>query len=334
MRVAVIESNPAEELAVECVQPLVSVAVPTFQRPDALRRAIESILAQDYPNIEILISDNASGEETADMIAGLVRRHDNVRAIRQSENIGPTRNFEALRTLGSGAYFMFLGDDDWLDERYVSTCVGELQADDTLALVGGRAIYHRSDASTFPERRPVQVDSSLAPRRVIQYLSQVEANGIFYGVAPMELAREVPELRNALGGDLLFIANLAYLGRVRTIDGVHVHRSVGGMTSSLANVARGLGLGWFSTYLPQLSIGWRVFREILFDSPVFAREAPVRRLILAIHGVITILRRFLPHAVAQFFRLFTRGLADRWHRARRIACRTAAEDTCLDEGGR
>ena len=73
--------------------PLVSVGVPTYNREHRLRRAVESILAQDYPHVEVVISDNASADGTQAWCEELCRRDSRVRYVRQPRNAGLISNY-------------------------------------------------------------------------------------------------------------------------------------------------------------------------------------------------------------------------------------------------
>ena len=95
--------------------PLVSIGIPTHNRERLVSRAIESALHQDYPHIEIVISDNASTDSTPEICRRYSQERPNVRYIQQTQNVGATKNFDAVLQRSSGEFFMWLGDDDWLD---------------------------------------------------------------------------------------------------------------------------------------------------------------------------------------------------------------------------
>ena len=95
--------------------PLVSIGIPTYNRERLIGRAIESALNQDYPNIEIVISDNASTDATSEVCRRYAQEQPNVRYVRQPRNLGAIRNFDAVLRQSSGQFFMWLGDDDWLE---------------------------------------------------------------------------------------------------------------------------------------------------------------------------------------------------------------------------
>src|SRR4051794_8907500 len=94
-------------------QPLVSIGIPAYQRESYIGRALQSALSQDYKNIEILVSDNASTDKTAEIIQELAKKNPRIRFHRQSENIGLTKNFNFVLNEAKGEFFLWLGDDDW-----------------------------------------------------------------------------------------------------------------------------------------------------------------------------------------------------------------------------
>ncbi len=105
------------------MQPLVSVLLPVYNGEAYLRGAIESVLAQDYPNFEFVIADNASTDGTASIIADYSddRR---LRVIRNSETVPRLVNFNIVFTAADlkSRWFKFVGDDD----RLLPGCLEEM----------------------------------------------------------------------------------------------------------------------------------------------------------------------------------------------------------------
>ncbi len=98
--------------------PLVSVVIPTYNRASYLKAAVESVQRQTYKNLEIIIVDDASDEETASYISTI--RDERIKYFRNCINKGGA----ASRNLGireaEGEYIAFLDDDDeWLPEKIV-----------------------------------------------------------------------------------------------------------------------------------------------------------------------------------------------------------------------
>src|ERR1700677_5313448 len=73
--------------------PTITTVIPTYRRPMLLKRAVRSVLAQTYPDLLVCIYDNASGDDTADVVSGLAQEDERARYCRNSENIGWLKNF-------------------------------------------------------------------------------------------------------------------------------------------------------------------------------------------------------------------------------------------------
>lgn len=93
--------------------PLVSIGVPTFNRPAGLERALISLLQQTYKNIEIIISDNNSSDERVlDVIKKYSSEDSRIQYYRQNTNRGALANFQFVLKKATGKYFMWASDDD------------------------------------------------------------------------------------------------------------------------------------------------------------------------------------------------------------------------------
>ncbi|MFF2018540.1 glycosyltransferase family 2 protein [Paenibacillus sp. NPDC058177] len=96
------------------MQPLVSILIPTFNRPDYFEQALRSALAQTYSNFEIVISDNSDNTQTEQVVARY-QEHPNgskIRYHRNPKNIGPIANQQQCLNLANGEYINYLNDDD------------------------------------------------------------------------------------------------------------------------------------------------------------------------------------------------------------------------------
>jgi glycosyltransferase involved in cell wall biosynthesis len=116
--------------------PLVTIAVPTFNRASWLKDCVLSILTQSYENFEVIVSDNASTDETQKVLGEF---HDaRLRVVTQNDNIGLMPNWNACLAEAGGDYIVFVSDDDriapWLLERCVSLVKCEPQLSMVLAL--------------------------------------------------------------------------------------------------------------------------------------------------------------------------------------------------------
>ncbi len=96
--------------------PLLSITIPTFNRAPFLAELLETLLPQlrDEPRAELLLSDNASTDETSALVAGFQTRGLRLRYLRNGENLGSDANFLQCLFQARGKYVWVLGDDDLL----------------------------------------------------------------------------------------------------------------------------------------------------------------------------------------------------------------------------
>lgn len=96
------------------LKPLITTVIPTYRRPGLLRRAVMSVLAQTYPHFQICIYDNASGDETENVVRDLSAADSRVKYFSHRQNIGAIQNFVFGMGRVETAFFSLLSDDDVL----------------------------------------------------------------------------------------------------------------------------------------------------------------------------------------------------------------------------
>ncbi|WP_246073102.1 glycosyltransferase [Paenibacillus dokdonensis] len=111
--------------------PLVSILIPTYNRPDYFRQALESVLNQTYKNIEIVICDDSTNDETEKLIKNYLVNHPNIRYYRNEKNLGQFKNDLKCMDLAKGNYVNFLMDDDLFHPEKIDKMMWYFIADDT-----------------------------------------------------------------------------------------------------------------------------------------------------------------------------------------------------------
>jgi len=97
-------------------QTLVSIGIPTYNRPEGLARTLETITSQTFKDIEIIISDNFSdNSKVKEVIDNFKMKDGRINSYLQSTNIGAANNFEFVLEKASGNYFIWAADDDKWD---------------------------------------------------------------------------------------------------------------------------------------------------------------------------------------------------------------------------
>ncbi len=121
--------------------PLVSIGLPVFNEEEHLRGALDSLLGQDYGNLEVVICDNASTDRTPAICAEYAARDPRVRYHRNETNIGGIDNFNRVFELARGEFFMWASGHDVRHPSQVSRCVEVLLTDPEIALCYTQVIW-------------------------------------------------------------------------------------------------------------------------------------------------------------------------------------------------
>ncbi len=98
---------------------LVSILIPTYNREDHIVECVNSARAQTYPNIEIIIVDNNSSDNTWDICQRLAKEDGRIKTFRNSENIGPVRNWQRCINEATGDIGKILFSDDTIEADYL-----------------------------------------------------------------------------------------------------------------------------------------------------------------------------------------------------------------------
>jgi len=248
--------------------PLVTVGVPVYNGQDNIEKCLYSVLNQTYHNTQVVISDNASTDDTPKVCERICAEDERVSYVRQPVNLGLTANFNAVFDLAEGDYFIWLGHDDWLSERYIEVCLETLQGNPDVSLVCGRTIYYQDGEESY-RGVVVQLPQESPQERVATYYSLVSENGTFYGLMRREQLARV-KMIDVMGGDWLVIAAMAFQGKVATVPSIVLNRGLGGATASYAKMAKTMGLSKFQAVYPHAVTAFRAFKEIAWRDPVYS----------------------------------------------------------------
>mgnify|MGYP002713064862 CR=1 FL=1 len=193
------------------IQPLVSLGVPVRNGGEMLRAALAAIEAQDYPNIEVIISDNCSSDETFVIAAEFGRRHPNARIIRQEEPLTAFENFMWLIDQAKGDFFCWCAHDDLRSPDFVSgllhgfdgndnahLCFGDLEIMDSHGVDGSACAYDFANQGLSSVSR-------LRKQALMQCFH-------IYGLWRMESLRQLPKIYCSWWPDLPFMMAAAYSG--------------------------------------------------------------------------------------------------------------------------
>lgn len=131
----------------------VGIGVPVYNGGEMLRQSLECLRMQTHEDIEVLMGDNASTDETGDICAEFAARDSRFRHIRRPENLGSLPNFVDLRRQSTAPLFMWRAYDDLSDVDFVAELAALFERDPTIRLAVGQ-VRTEVEGRKAPRIRP------------------------------------------------------------------------------------------------------------------------------------------------------------------------------------
>jgi glycosyltransferase involved in cell wall biosynthesis len=290
-------------------KPLVSIGLPVRNGEPRVRFVVESILAQDYTNLEIVISDNASADATEDICRELVHADARVVYYRQPENVGVTRNFISAMNLARGEYFRWIGHDDALAPGYLSQTLPLLVADRRLVLVTSQIAYELDDGSVVTSSYdPRHMASDDPAERFVEMVRLLNAGFAvldpLYSLMDRRRVALIPR-RNMLREDEVFATKLALSGPWGHVPEVLATR--GWSYDGGRAIARRLDVPQWNAYI-SWALQVQELRRVIRASDLDAEQR--RRARAAVQGLyVTRHRRRVDRAWRKIGRLRSGGMS-------------------------
>jgi glycosyltransferase involved in cell wall biosynthesis len=171
---------------------LVSIGMPVFNDKFFLIKALESIVNQSYIHFELILSDDCSTDGSAQVCQDYALKDKRIKYIRQTQNIGISRNMEFLLRQATGDYFMWAGNDDLWHPDFILSNINCLENNPTTisAFCPYLFIDENDDALTdlVPKNRPYDSKNSLM--RLLE-LAYYWDDGFGYGMFRREKIQNV-----------------------------------------------------------------------------------------------------------------------------------------------
>jgi glycosyltransferase involved in cell wall biosynthesis len=197
--------------------PKVSIGLAVYNGEEFLEQAIQSILDQTYTDFELVVSDNASTDRTAEIAKRLAATDARVRYSLNPTNIGGARNENLTFSLTSGTYFRWAAHDDYLEPLLLERCVETLENDPECVLCytqvrqvdlvqGTEHIVSRNNADSA---RP-----ATRFRRIIMSKEFLEET---YGLIRRDVLERTNLQADYTASDRTLIAEISLYGRFREV---------------------------------------------------------------------------------------------------------------------
>jgi glycosyltransferase involved in cell wall biosynthesis len=200
------------DLTASAVAPLVSIGVPVRNGAATLALALDSLLAQTYPHLEIIISDNNSSDGTGDIARQYADRDPRVRYFRQERMLTLINNFRFAFEQARGEYFMWAAHDDLRSPNFAEVLVERLEREPNAALAFSD-VTEFNDYSTCRERPILQHAFATGGLSIWQKIEQQTHYGCMhiFGVFKAGYLRDYDWADIESGSDVIMLMTIGTL---------------------------------------------------------------------------------------------------------------------------
>lgn len=193
--------------------PRVSVGLPVYNGDEYLEKAIDSLLAQTYDNFELIITDNASTDRTADICQRYAAMDHRVRYIRNKQNIGVANNHNYCFELARGEYFRWAAHDDICAPQLLEKCVAVLDRDPSVVLCYTQTVSIDDDGDFMSV---TSLNRATSARAVLRFKDLAFRNDYCeptYGLIRADVLRKTRMERNYTGSDRVMLCEIGFQGK-------------------------------------------------------------------------------------------------------------------------
>ncbi len=192
---------------------LVNIGVPALNEERFLSQTLDSLLAQDYSNLEIIICDNASTDKTEEISCKYAGKDSRIKYFKNKERLSGPENWNRAFQLSSSKYFMWASGHDLYDKSFVSSCMEILEKEENVTLAYSLT-YSIDEYNNKLQIIPQYLDTrtlNLISRFNKFILASNNSSCILTGLIRSESIRKTHLMQNTLAADTLFLSELSLL---------------------------------------------------------------------------------------------------------------------------
>jgi glycosyltransferase involved in cell wall biosynthesis len=237
--------------------PLVTIGMPVYNGEAFIKGALDSLLGQSFRDFILIISDNASTDDTEIICRDCAARDSRVRYIRQQRNLGAAANFSFVLGEATSVFFMWAAVDDIKSKDFLAGNLTFLL--DHPDYVGSTSPV-KFCGGDFDQIKmgDASLDQEDKYERLTRYFSGWHANGRFYSLFRREALVSWKNLNNGfLGSDWTLVTHLATKGKLNRLSSGWVELGTDGM-SNATNIFAHYRKRWIDWALP--------FNRLAFDT--------------------------------------------------------------------
>lgn len=196
-----------------------SIGMPVYNGEKYLQPALDSILNQTFTNFELIISDNASTDNTSEICKRYAQRDNRIRYYRNQRNLGAPMNFNLTVKLSKGKYFKWAAADDVHTPEYLQKCINILESDESIVLCHSKtARINEQGVINGRYDHSMRIDSPKLNERFGDLIAiMTNPCWTIFGLMRKEILMRTPLHGSYRGADANLLAELSLYGRLYEI---------------------------------------------------------------------------------------------------------------------
>ena len=251
--------------------------MPVYNGAAFLPDAIESILDQTFSDLELVISDNASTDDTEAICRDYARRDKRVRYFRNPKNLGASDNYVAAYRYSRGEYFKWSSSNDWCAREFLSSCVAILDQRPDVVLVYPRTRLFTTTIDEFEEYEDgLDLQQDNACSRFNEFLNRHGLNNVMNGLIRSATLSRTPVMLPFLSSDGCLIGELALHGKFFKVPEPMFYRRMSAEASTKARGDKGIHRHYDPDMKnPMLMQEWQLIKyyaRAVLHAPISASE--------------------------------------------------------------
>lgn len=201
------------------VSPRVSIGMPVFNGEATLEHAMRALLAQDFDDFELIISDNASTDRSIEIVQDLARRDPRIRLHRQPHNVGANPNYNGLIDLARGTYFKWASANDWCEPSMIGKLVAVLDDRPDVVLAYPRTRLFEQHPEQFHDcPESLRLDHADPTERMTLIWDHLGLNNMMNGLIRLHALRQTARIGRFMLGDVVLMGELMLHGKAALLD--------------------------------------------------------------------------------------------------------------------
>ena len=254
----------------ETKNPKISIGLPIYNSQKFIRKRLENILVQTFNDFELIISDNASTDDSVKICKEFMEKDSRIKLYVQDKNIGQFNNYNFILDHVLGEYFIWIAADDLLSPEFLEENFNVLKADKKIVTSVSKLKMFGEFTNNLEEKKKSifkKIENKIKTRaaymdcfpvsgeyndRVSKFFKKCRHSQVFYGLHRTEAIKKCIITKPFIGQDTFYALSLLRYGEIHVIDDVLMNVFDGGDSRSgnMIKIVKMVNSDWYGVIFP------------------------------------------------------------------------------------